>query len=72
MQAVHAPLHKVKLCRSGTVAGIIRSGEAIQIVGVLRESIIQRELGEMEPSNQHIGMEPADDIADSSMGAATE
>ena len=62
MQPRHPLFHKSKLLCARAVTGIIFCRETVQALRKACQSIIQRKLGKMEPANQHIRLEPSDDI----------
>ena len=62
VEMLHTLLHKCVLLLARTVAGVIRCFLFIQPMGNLSKLICEGELGEMEPTDKHIGGKPIHDI----------
>ena len=72
VQVWHKFPHKVKLLRTGAMAGVKFGGEATQFPRDRGEIFVQRAFGKVKPADQNIRREPCDQVPDSLVGATAE
>ena len=72
MEILHPRLHEAVLLRSRAVTGIIGRWASVQPVGKRRQSLVQRELGQVEAADEHVRLEPVHDVEYTPVGAAAE